>query len=66
MHTILTPAVRRWVYGIAIAALPLLIAYGILDEQTAPLWAAAIGAILVPTLAVTHVDAEPGRHRAEP
>ena len=33
-------SVRRYLYGIATAAVPLLVAYGILDEQVAPLWLA--------------------------
>lgn len=46
-----TPAVRAWIYGVAIAALPLLIGYGLLSETDAALWAAVVGAILVPGLA---------------
>lgn len=42
---------RRWVYGVATAVIPLLIAYGIVDEQTAPLWVALVAAVLVPGLA---------------
>ena len=52
----LTPAVRKWIYGIALAVLPLLIAYGVLSAEQAPLWIALVGAILVPGLAVTHTD----------
>lgn len=48
------PRIRQWVYGIALAALPLLIAYGIVDDQTAALWAAVVGAVLVPGLAVVN------------
>ena len=61
MNAVLTPTVRRWVYGIALAVLPLLIAYGILDEQNAALWAALVGAFLVPSLAVAHVEPGGGR-----
>lgn len=56
MTRYLTPAVRKWVYGVALALLPLLIAYGVLSAEDAPLWAALIGAVLVPALAVTHTD----------
>ena len=42
---------RRWIYGIAVAVLPLLIAWGYLDEQTAAIVIGVIGAILVPGLA---------------
>ena len=65
MSGLLTPAVRRWVYGIAIAVLPLLIAYGVLDDQSAPLWAALVGAVLVPSLAVANVQPGTGRRIRE-
>lgn len=50
----LTPEVRRWGYGIALALLPLLTAYGILQEAHAPLWASLVGSILVPGVALAH------------
>ncbi|MCI6557949.1 hypothetical protein [Schaalia hyovaginalis] len=50
----LTPEVRRWVYGIALAALPLATAYGLVTEAHAPLWASLVGSILVPGLALAH------------
>ena len=56
MTRYLTPAVRKWIYGLALALLPLLIGYGVLSAEDAPLWAALIGAVLVPALAVTHTD----------
>lgn len=43
--------VRRWIYGIATAVIPLLIAYGAVDDQTAPLWVALVAAVLVPGMA---------------
>lgn len=43
---------RRWIYGVATAVIPLLIAYGVLDKATAPLWVALAGAIIVPGMAV--------------
>lgn len=52
----LTPAVRRWIYGVATAALPLLVAYGILDAKDAPLWVAVAGSLLVPGMAFVHTD----------
>ena len=47
----LTPARRRWIYGIATAVLPLLISLGWLDHEAAPLWLAVIGSVLVPGMA---------------
>lgn len=51
----LTPARRRYVYGVAIALLPLLITLGYVTESLAPLIVAALGAILVPELARRNV-----------
>lgn len=45
------PGLRRWIYGVATAGLPLLIAYGVVAEAQAPLWASLISAVLVPGLA---------------
>ncbi len=42
----LTPAVRRWLYSLAIAALPLLIYFGLVDPVAAPLWLAFVVALL--------------------
>lgn len=56
---------RRWVYGVARAALPLLIALGYVTENLAPLILAALGALLVPELAhrnVTDDTDEEARH----
>jgi len=52
----LTPARRRWIYGIATAVLPLLISLGWLDHEAAPLWLAVIGSVLVPGMAAWHTD----------
>ena len=70
MH--LTEHQRRWAYGIVIAALPLLAAYGILGPDQAPMWVALAAAALgvsSSSLAAANVGAEPedyaGRHRLE-
>ena len=55
----LTPARRRWIYGVAIAVLPILITYGVVSKEDAPLWIALVGAVLVPGLAVANVNDEP-------
>lgn len=34
----LTPARRRWVYSLALAAFPVLVFYGLVDPKAAPLW----------------------------
>ena len=56
-RVITDPKVRAWIYGVAIAVGPLLIAYGILDNETWPLWSAVVGAILVPGLAALNTPA---------
>ena len=49
-----SPAIRRWIYSVALVLIPLLVFYGILSEAAAPLWVALVGAILVPGLAVAN------------
>lgn len=70
MHV--TETQRRWVYGIVIAALPILAAYGVLGPEQAPMWVALAAAVLgvsSSALAAQNVGAEPeeyvGEHRAE-
>lgn len=47
-------AVRSWLYGIATALIPLLSAYGLISEQSAPLWIALAGAILATGTALAY------------
>ena len=54
----LTPQVRAWLYRIATALVPLLIAYGALSESTAPLWIALAGAILSSGTAAAYTPLE--------
>lgn len=42
----MTEATRAWIYRILTAAVPLLIVYGVLDDQAAPLWVALAAAAL--------------------
>ncbi|MDN5639922.1 MAG: hypothetical protein L0I17_03900 [Actinomycetia bacterium] len=55
----LTPAVRAWIYGIIIAAVPLLTAYGVLDDSKAAVWVAAAAAVLGLGTSAAHVKAAP-------
>lgn len=48
--------VRAWVYRVATAAMPLLIAYGVIDDQKAALWLGAAAAVLVPGLAAANTS----------
>lgn len=51
--------VRRWLYGIATALVPLLVAYGILDEAVAPLWVALAAQVLATATAYAHTPVAP-------
>jgi hypothetical protein len=48
--------VRKWVYGVALAAIPLLVAFGIIEESQAPLWIALVGAVVAPGLALANLS----------
>lgn len=54
----LTPSVRRWLYGVALAVVPILVAYGIVDGDRAPLWVALVSAVIVPGVALANVQDE--------
>lgn len=47
--------VRKALYGICLAAVPLLVFYGVISEDAAPLWIAMIGAVLAPSLALANL-----------
>jgi hypothetical protein len=49
---------RKWLYGIALTVVPLLVVYGVLSEEAAPLWIALIGSVLAPSLALSHLTPE--------
>lgn len=61
----MTEQTRRYIYGIAAAVLPLLVAGGIVTEQHAPLWLAVAGAALVPAMAYKNTNTTPGGKRAK-
>lgn len=50
----LTPDVRRSLYAILTAAIPLLVVYGIIEAETAPLWIALGASVLGTTTALAH------------
>lgn len=41
-----SPRVRRYLYRIGLAAVPLLVAYGVVTQEYAALWSVAFGAVL--------------------
>lgn len=47
----MTPNRRRYIYGVSVAALPLLIAAGLVTDNLVPSIVALLGAALVPDLA---------------
>lgn len=51
----LTASRRRYLYGVSVAALPLLIAAGVLTDNLVPSVVALLGAALVPDLARRNV-----------
>lgn len=51
-----TARVRRWLYGIAAAAAPLVTVYGVVTEDQAVLWLNLVGALLF-TVAVGNTPA---------
>lgn len=56
---------RKWLYSVAVAVVPLLVLYGAISHESAPLWLAAIAALLgvaAPAMALSHLtpkDSEP-------
>lgn len=50
----LTPQVRSWLYGISLAVIMLLGGYGIITEETAPLWISFASAVLGTATALIH------------
>lgn len=55
MSRVFTPTVRRWIYGVVIAAIPVLIYFDLIPEEAAPV-------ILPLVLAILNVkdDVSPG------
>lgn len=56
MHHVLNRDTRKWIYGVLLAAVPILVAYGAIEEATAPLWIALAGAIVAPTMALANLS----------
>lgn len=54
----LTPTVRRWLYGIALAVIALCTSYGLLTADAAALWGNLAAAVLA--LAITNTPTEGG------
>lgn len=49
---------RKWLYAVAVAVVPLLVLYGAISQEAAPLWLGLIAAFLgaaSPVMALTHL-----------
>lgn len=49
---------RKYIYGIAIAAIPLAISLGLITSEIAPTIVAIVGAVLVPGLALANTPSD--------
>lgn len=46
---------RKLLYRISLAAIPLLVLFGVISQDAAPLWVALVGSVLAPTLALANI-----------
>jgi hypothetical protein len=46
---------RRHLYMVSLAVIPLLVFYGVIAQEAAPLWIAIVGAIVAPSVALNHI-----------
>jgi hypothetical protein len=54
--------IRAWVYRVALAILPVLVVYGVISEDTIPMWVNVIGGLLSivpPALASANTSTKP-------
>jgi hypothetical protein len=49
---------RKSIYLVSVAAVPLLVFYGVISEDAAPLWVALVAAVVAPMTALTHLTPE--------
>lgn len=62
MNAIMTRTVRKYLYGVTVAVMALLVGFEYVDAGQAPLWLAAAAAILgiaAPLTAITHLTPNP-------
>ncbi len=50
---------RKWLYGVCLTVVPLLVFYGIIGQDSAPLWIALVAAVLSPVVALRNLTPEP-------
>ena len=54
---------RKTLYLVSLSAIPLLVAYGVITEDVAPLWVALVGSILAPSMALAHMPPKADKER---
>ena len=62
MERLMTRQVRKYLYGVTIAAVTVLVAYDVISGEAAPLWLALVAAVLgivAPATAITHMTPAP-------
>lgn len=62
MERLMNRQVRKYLYGVTIALVAVLVAYDVISGEAAPLWlalAAAVFGILAPATAITHMTPQP-------
>lgn len=62
INPVFKPETRKWVYGVATAAVPLLVAYGVIEDATAPLWIALAAQVFATGTAWAHTPTESVGH----
>ena len=46
---------RKHLYMVSLAVIPLLVFYGLVSQDAAPLWIALVGAVVAPTVALNNI-----------
>lgn len=62
MEALLTRTVRKYLYGVTIALVALLVALNVIEPGVAPAWlgfAAAVLGVAAPLTAITHLSPDP-------
>jgi len=54
---------RAWIYRVLVAAVPVAIVYGVLDEATAAVWIGLAAAVLGVGLAAVNTSTKPAARR---
>ncbi|MDY2941433.1 MAG: hypothetical protein SOS98_03795 [Varibaculum sp.] len=62
----LTPATRKWIYGIISAVIVLLTIYGVLTDNTAPAWLGLASAIVGNSIAFVNVPTARDENTIQP